>query len=301
MLRAAELFCDGKSQKAIARKLKMSAASVSRLLTLARRQGFIRVSLCPPTDLRASQKLEQLLAPFGIRRVIVAGQNTISVGQAAARFFEECSKRSVTVVLDGGATLAGFVKALVPRSYDKVRIVPICTDPPSYAVSAYELMMRMATTFPTVDCIKLPYATDRLLDSLHEHGRSVAQNADYVFLGAGPWSRGFTALEFVRHLGIEPISLKKQYPQVAAVCGYLAFDSCGKPIRLKKVDHRIRRALDYSDIRRLATTSCHVALVAATNRKAAAIRAVIKARLCNTLVLDSTLAEALIADAPFER
>src|SRR5262245_36169424 len=89
-IRVAEMYYQQQlSQKEIATELKVSAATVSRLLTFARETGLVRITLCPPRNTVLGEQLQQLLSSHGIRSVLVAGNSREAIGQATARFFEE--------------------------------------------------------------------------------------------------------------------------------------------------------------------------------------------------------------------
>lgn len=294
-LKAALLrYEEKRSEKEIAKALRVSNSTVSRYLNYARQIGLVHIAVSPRPNIALGKQLEGYVAGFGVSKVIVAGTSLPAVGQAAARLFEACGKRRVTAVLDGGLTLSSFVEALFPGVFEQVTIVPICADPASYPVSAYELMARMATKYPVAHCMKLPHLKGKLLEPLHRSARKAAEQADFIFLGTGPWQGGFTALNFVRHLGLNPNRLRSKYRRVAGVCGYCALDAAGKQIAMREVDRRLPRSLTFPQLRRMASSGCTVAVLAASGKKLKPLLAVLMARMCNTLILDEELATVLL-------
>jgi deoxyribonucleoside regulator len=298
MIEACEAYyLHGKSQKEIAEALGVSTASVSRLLRYARDTGIVRVTIHPPRDVILARKVLQLLADTRVREVIVAPNGKKAVGQMAARYIEEMSKPGCTVVLDGGYTVAEFVDGLGLCTLSQATIIPVATDPPSYNVSSFELMTRMAGRIQQSTCLKLPYASSEFLDPFFQKARTAARQADFAFLGAGPWSHGFTALEFLGHLGADPGVLKKKIGQIVAVSAYHPLDASGQRIVIPMLD-TLRYALDFEDFQALArSANAHVCLLAAGAQKAEAIRAVTFAGMCNTCILDEELAAALLEQA----
>jgi DNA-binding transcriptional regulator LsrR (DeoR family) len=291
-------------QKDIAAKLNVSPATVTRDLEFALERKFVRFKLDPPHHLDLAHRLEEKLATEGIRRVIVApvpwsnlGHAAArNVGHAAARFFEAKASNGETVVLDGGHTVSSFVDSLAGGDFENLSIIPIAADPPSYEVSAYELMTRMAVKYRGARCQKLPFQTGALLDPSRFAIIEKAKKADFVFLGTGPWAVGNTALDFVSHLGLTPESIRELHPTVACMCGYLGIDHHGRPVTLRAdVTSRLQRSLEFEDLVALSAGACHVVLLAATEQKAQAVISDIRARICNTLVLDEKLADALLA------
>jgi DNA-binding transcriptional regulator LsrR (DeoR family) len=296
-IRICELtYKEGKSGKAVAQELNLSEATVSRRLKEAWKEQLIRFSICPPRNTLIAGELKSLLAGRGVREVIVPeGHDT--VGYAAARLFEDKATSGSTVVLDGGKTVASFVDALAGWKFERMVLVPICADPASYEVSAYEMMTRMAAVkYPTlVRCMKLPHLNGPLLRTYHEEARTRAAQADWVFLGVGPWEDGFTALEYVKHVGEDPGRLREDYPGVACMCGYLALDPAGVPVPIPRLQEKMPRALDFDHLKgRAASQECSVVLLAAGGRKTGAVDVVTRAGLCNTLVLDEELARQLL-------
>ncbi len=283
-------------QKEVARQLGVSPATVSRLLQSARDEGIVRITIHPPLDIDLSQRLQQKLAPLGVRHVCVAGEGQSSVGQAAARFFDANIEPGATVVVDGGRTIERFVDALPSGGVAGLTVIPIATDPPSYSVSAYELMTRLASKFDRAVKRKLPYSLHKQLDQIYDECRAAARQADIVLLGCGPWASGYTALDFLHHLGFDPSEAARRHPHVVGVCAYQPLSATGELVVAPEIHDSMRHALTGADLQELSEDADRaVCLLAAGAAKRDAVRGVIAARMCNALFVDCELAEALLA------
>ncbi len=291
------------SQRAIARELGTSAASVSRLLHLAHQRGYCQIVFTPPPEARLGLELERVLKPFGIRRVVVAGgEGRGLVGLTAARYFEAHAPPECTIVLDGGWTVRDFVKALAPQARRLVHIIPIAADPPSYEVSAFELMTLCAARCFKQHVWKMPHLVNQrqksaALQEMRERVQHQARQADFVMLGIGPCRSGFTALDFVRHLGYDTEDFKRQYPQIEAMCGYFPLHTDGALHKqaYRDLDQWIPHALEFNELRSLAKDDArHVVVLASSKIKFDPLVTTLQARLCNTLILDPELAQSLL-------
>jgi DNA-binding transcriptional regulator LsrR (DeoR family) len=285
------------SHQQIARALNVSGATVTRLKKDARKLNLIQIVYFPPQVQKLERGLHRRLRRHGICRVLVTEGDRIEVGHRAARLFEEIARDGATVVLDGGKSVACFIEALEQGRLSGVEIIPLVADPASYESSSYELMTRMATKYPVrVHCGKLPYWRSRELNKIARQVQKQASRADFIVLGVGPWNPSFTALEFVKHLGLNSKDLHKGYRDaVSAVVGYCAVGSEGQRVSVPEFEKKLPRSLSFSAMRALAATSrCTSMLLASGREKADPVLAAVRARACNTLVLDGELASHLL-------
>jgi deoxyribonucleoside regulator len=298
LLDVARLFyVEQKPQKRIAAALRIHPSRVSRLVAEARRKNLVHFTLCPPTENILAEHLQEHLRQTRVRHVTVSQPGRSQVAMTAARYFEEDVGRSgMTLVLDGGFTMTEFVDALKPGRYERVTIVPIAADPPSYDASAYELMTRLSVKYPIgVSCRKPPLHTVPFLEGEHRKVRAAAAKADAVLLAAGPLHANPTAMKFMRHLGVDSRRISSGYRNVEGFCGYHAVDEQGRPVRIRELEERMPRSLRFEQLAEMsAGAKCRTILVAATARKARAIASIIRGGMCNTLVVDSDLAAALL-------
>jgi DNA-binding transcriptional regulator LsrR (DeoR family) len=286
-----------KNQKDIATELDLNETAVSRIFNEGIKDGLVHIHIAfnPPPVEQLQRELTARLKDQLIRSVYV-GQTTDSTGLVAARYLEEKATSNKTVVLDGGQTVFDFVRELNLPKDNKLRIIPIAADPPSYKISAYELLTRLHAKIPSADPEKLPHFRGGRLDTEHLQIAAKAREADFVFLGAGPCVTGHTALDFVEHLGIDPVQFKRDHAKIAYMCGYCGIDNDGNEVEFnREFDLRMPRALNFKDLQSMARHPDKVvALLAKGERKLEAVSTVIKAGIINTLFLDGPLAAALL-------
>jgi DNA-binding transcriptional regulator LsrR (DeoR family) len=255
----------------------------------------VHITFNPPPVGQMQRELTLRLADRHVRLVFV-GQPTESTGYVAARFFEGRATSGMTVVLDGGRTVGDFVRELnLPKNIN-LSIIPIAADPPSYIISAYELMTLLSVKLPLSHCEKLPHFKGEVLAGDHERISSLARKAEFVFVGAGPCEPNHTALDFVKHLGVHPAKFKSDHGKIAYMCGYCGLDEHGNEVKFDEdFEAKMPRALTFGDLQSMAKHPDKVvALLAKGEEKVAAVSTVIKAGIVNTLFLDGPLAAALL-------
>src|SRR5438046_6799465 len=128
MVRCLELYYrQARPQKAIARALGVSAATVSRLLKRAYAEGFVRVEL----DLPRAEELEAALTEaFGLREAVVVaaggrGDLKEELGAAAAAYFEKIASNGIRVGLSCGFTLYQTIRQLRERRFRDLAFYPL--------------------------------------------------------------------------------------------------------------------------------------------------------------------------------
>lgn len=291
---AAAEFCysEGLSQKEVAQRLKTSPASISRLLRLARDAGLVRFRFHRPSNLVLSSKLHKRLP--SLRSVIVEGRSREQVANAAVDYFENKDRSGQIVVLDGGLTVADFVEALSFETFQDLQIMSIAADPPTYRQAASESALRMSAKYSTATLIRLPQFRGPFLDPLIHEAQRIGRQTRFVVLGIGPFRDGFSALEFTKHLGLDPSKVQSRHPKAVAAVGYSGIDCLGHHIPLHEVNKRLPKSLSFSEIQRLARQpECEVVLLAHSAEKAESVEFALRAQICNVLVVDEELADSL--------
>ena len=297
LLGLCELVCTGRLHlQDAAMKLGISLPKASRLKREAEDLNILCTKYYPPQEAILEAKLQGYLRRYGFCEVRVC---KASVPQMAARYFEENVESGHTVILDGGSTVRDFVDSLRGESAGNLRVVPICADPPSYEASSHELSVVMAAKYQSLRYrVRVPYSLSSGLRRDQRMAEQIARKADFVFLGVGPWRRKFTALEFVRHLGYDPETLRQRHRNVKAVCGYYGIDGGGNQVFLKGIDDVMPRALPFGELLNLARKekNTRVVLLARSRAKVAAVKCAIRARIANRLIVDEDIAISLLND-----
>lgn len=132
MLRTARLYyVDNLTQDKIAKEIRASRPTVSRLLQQARQEGIVEIRIIDPDATLASLEA-QLVATFGLveARVVSVETDAIDVarrrvGQAAARYLERTLQNGNVVGIGWGRTMHEVVGALDPRRKARISVVPL--------------------------------------------------------------------------------------------------------------------------------------------------------------------------------
>lgn len=122
-------YIDKISQTAIAKKLKMSRPTVSRLLQLAQDSGIVQITINNPFE-KVSDLPEQLAAKYGLKKVLVADQVGDSydsilnqIGRIAANYLGSIVQDNDTIGLTWGNTMAAIAHFLQPSTKKNVQTV----------------------------------------------------------------------------------------------------------------------------------------------------------------------------------
>ncbi|MFS0733475.1 sugar-binding domain-containing protein [Microbacterium sp. 1P10UB] len=129
-LRAAQLYyLQDLTMEAIAREMKMSRSSVSRLLAYARGTGLVTISIHSPQDAR-SQVESRIARRFGVTARVVPTPFRISEAErlertalSAARLLAERVESSMTMGIAWGSTLSAVARHLPSKRTHDARVV----------------------------------------------------------------------------------------------------------------------------------------------------------------------------------
>lgn len=122
---------DGLNQQEIAKRLGISRPHVSRMLTAARNEGIVRISIQNPFS--AEQELEKLLIhKFGIQDALVidstdtvSGQLYALLGRACSPLLESILKNGDTVGVMAGRSVGSAAEELEFFGVEGLRFVPL--------------------------------------------------------------------------------------------------------------------------------------------------------------------------------
>lgn len=290
----------------VATKLGLSPSLARRFLNEALKEGVFRTIYTPALEESVKSDLERVVGQLGLRHLrsihcVHHGQTAVAA--SAARLFELIIEEWPTegvdplLVLDGGNTVASFVSQIARVGSRPLNVAAICTDPPSYSVSAFELMTQLVYRFRGRS-LKLPYGKlNTRLSLLLEDVQQKARSACFVALGVGPWEEGNTALDFVEHLGEDPTTLRASNKSITSVGGYCCLTQEGVYVPTVDGICKMHRALSFEDLQEMSVRSnCTVAMLASGIKKARPLAAAILSRMCNTVILDIEAARELIKE-----
>jgi deoxyribonucleoside regulator len=317
MVRCVQLhFRHQKQQREIAEELGISPSKVSRLLKRAYQEGIVRVHInLPPIPRLATALVEQ----YGLRDAVVlpSGQSSDlkeDLGIAAARYFEKIAGDGVKVGLSCGYTLYYMIKHLREGLIKDLKIYPLSA----------ESTLRLVDLFPNtlVGMMAAKYRPDvtayalhaQLIGPLEEIDRErhillnrpeirkiyeEAHEVDVAMLGigaVGPETPGFCSI--AEYYGVSPQKLKAM--EVVGEINYQPFDGSGHLIRQAELESLTKRVIAVSADHLCAMTRQHgklVIAVAGGRYKLEAIRGTLLGKLCNVLITDEEVAQALVRES----
>ena len=302
-LTAAARMCyiDKIPQQEVAKLLNISQAKVSRLLTLARKRGIVQISVkeYQPRNLELENAL---LKKFKLQNVIVVKllNNTKGmdlakeVGYFGSKFLLEKFKLGMKVGLAGGRTIMNVINSLPEDKIPAMQVVQLMGNVlPSPAPSdASELGRKLAGKNGSFMALNAPvFVKDaafkqHLLE--HEHIKSVIDfhsQTDIALVGVGtPQNSIYTS-----HNAISKNDTEKLLAEgvCAEICGHF-FDKDGNECQTAFKDRVISISID--DLKKIPEV---FAVVSGADR-VEAVRAVLKGKLVNSLLIDQNIAEKLL-------
>jgi deoxyribonucleoside regulator len=297
-------YLDNLGQQEIAGILGLSRSQISRLLTRAREQGIVRVSV-DDYDPRDHELETQLVERYGLRRAFVvrtgdrgSGQIRAAIGYFAAPAVGELIRPGMTLGLAGGRTLAALVGQLKPGPGVRgVTVVQLMGNigPAASEIDAVDLSRTLAQRFGgafyTVNAPAIAQDTparDHFL--AHDHIRFVWDlfpALQMAFVGIGTLEES----AFIERGVLTRAELAKlsRAGAVGEICGRF-FDASGRECQSAYRDRVISIELD-------ALRRCpEVVAVTTGPRRAAAVRAALAGGLVNSLVIDEVGARALLGE-----
>lgn len=124
----------GQTQQEIADQLGISRPKVSRLLTRARQEGIVQISIVNPfsREKEVARELVEKYHPYGLKDAVVVPTSlredaliAQKLGQVAASYLCEHLSDGEVVGIGRGRTIYEMVKALPEREFPNVQIVPL--------------------------------------------------------------------------------------------------------------------------------------------------------------------------------
>ena len=303
MLRAARLYYeDGLTQQQVADELGLSRPKVSRLLTRARAEGIVRITIVDP--FATFGEVEQhLVETFGLREaVVIAGEGLSEealrrrLGLAAASYLRRTLRDGLRVGVGWGRTLRATVEALNNERQVAIHAVPLIGGigqvSPSFQVN--DLARRMAEAFGgTWQALYAPafvgdtQARDALLN--HPDVKLVMEGwetLDVALVGIGHFAfQRQSSMFFAEYMAQTLLQELEERGAMGDLCGRF-FDIYGRQCILEAgvigISLDQLKALD------------HVIGVAGGKEKMTAILGALRGGYLNVLITDTVTAQAVL-------
>lgn len=303
---AAKMYYHEESTQAeVAAQLGTSRATVSRLLSQARRQGIVRIQVIAPGNHARADLAEELASTLGLHRVFLSAPLPAPGSAKAAE-----------------DTIGSLLAPAVGRALSAVGLVPgdillVSSGRTMYEVSGYDLPgLAGVLVAPTVGGHDQPEGWFQTNEITRRVAARLGGRATYLFAPALPGPdlydtlRGDPAIQRVLHLwprarcvlmGVgAPPMLRQQLPQfvptsspslleaVGDVCARF-YDRDGEPVSFPGGERLI--AVELADLQKIPASIA----VASGSDKIVSIVAGARARYFNQLVTDPMTAQQILA------
>ena len=302
ILQAARLYYEEEfSQDEVAKKLSTSRSNISRMLTAARRLGYVEIRVIAPTS-RHDYVAQQLIEKLGIDdiQVIAPDRNDLAlnaVGRAAAQTLQKGLKANQTIAISWGRGLEATVVNCRKDSIPGLKVTQLMGSMSNVmtSVSAEEVGRTLARNLnadflpfnapvivsnsKTRDSLVLEPAVARALDA--------ACKADVALVGIG--SNGSSSSEML----IEEFALSKgerdaTFKNMAGDIAARFYNAQGK-ILSTVIDNRVI-GLSLEEIRKIPK----VIGVATGADKVLGVIGAARSKLVDHLIIDLTCANAAL-------
>lgn len=119
------------SQQEISKSLNLSRPTVSRLLSSAREQGIVQISISNLNDIQYWEWERKLEKRYGLKAVLIVEdpdeekELEVALGRGASRYLESMVKDNYVVGVSAGGTIAQIAASLSGTFAKKVTFVPL--------------------------------------------------------------------------------------------------------------------------------------------------------------------------------
>ncbi len=293
----------GLTQAEIAKMLKLSKPTVSRLLAEAREKKYVEIILHYPYQRQLATE-KSLIARFGLRDARVLLAESLSpeeiqngIGVLAAELLDENLTDHAVLAISRGTNVYSTVKAIKPRPELRITIVQVQgalgdrlddgSDLSFFLSRLYAAEVRLLNA-PLI--LENPNIAHSLMNEpAIKSTLDMAKRADIALLGIGSIDPQVFSLYRHKQMSLHEIEGLKQDGVVGDVAGCF-IDQHGNEVDIEFNRRLVRIQLD--DLKRIPLRIG----VASGLARFLAIRAVIKSKIINVLVTDSVVASRLLED-----
>ena len=302
ILQAARLYYEEEfSQDEVAKKLNTSRSNISRMLTAARRLGYVEIRVIAPTS-RHDYVAQQLIEKLGIEdiQVIAPDRNDLAlnaVGRAAAQTLQKGLKANQTIAISWGRGLEATVVNCRKDSIPGLKVTQLMGSMSNVmtSVSAEEVGRTLARNlnaeflpFSAPVIVSNPKTRDSLIqEPAVDRALEAARKADVALVGIG--SNGSSSSEML----IEEFALTKgerdaTFKNMAGDIAARFYNAQGK-ILSAAIDNRVI-GLTLDEIRKIPK----VIGVATGADKVLGVIGAARSKLVDHLIIDLTCANAAL-------
>ncbi|MBU1063564.1 sugar-binding transcriptional regulator [bacterium] len=292
------------SQQQIAQKLGISRPGVSRLLQQARDKGIVKIQIIDPSD-RGTLLESQVREKFQLNRVVVVPNDNeddkiikARIGSAAAGILDDYVHSGMIFGISWGTTMLSVARHVSKKRLKDLIVVQLNggVSRADYNTHASDAARKIAEAFGAIPyLLPLPAIVDRpevkdaiISDKNIAYTLRIAREASVAMftIGSFGYDSALVKSDYFDSAEVEEL-LKRG--AVGDICSRIIShdgEICSEEANARTI------GIDLDDIR----TKEHSIAVAGGKGKLPAIKAALKAKLCNVLVTDEWVAGELLSD-----
>ncbi|PLS30863.1 DeoR transcriptional regulator, partial [Bifidobacterium margollesii] len=294
---------DHLNQNEIARRLGVSRTSISRMLTDAQKHGILTITVNPPL-LQETEIAEEIKASFGIDHVTVvpsmdSEHDTLkAVGHVAAAKLVETLQPGMSLSMTWGRVIAEIVNEMPDNNLENIHVTTMvgAIGGMQPELDGPDLARRMAKALHgTYEYINAPAVVitggvrDQLISTVQIHDvLDKAAASDAMVYGVGTLDDPHSSLNQAGYISEQEQHLYQAQGGVGHLNARI-IDADGN-----EVEEFNKRVVSIP-LAALASASCSMCVAAGVS-KAPTLRAILRRRLTNYLIVDSRCAAAVLAD-----
>ncbi|MFH2035953.1 MAG: sugar-binding transcriptional regulator [Candidatus Zixiibacteriota bacterium] len=292
------------SQLQIAQKLGISRPGVSRLLQQARDMGIVKIQIIDPSN-RGTLLESQVREKFQLNRVVVVPNDNEDekiikerIGSAAAGILDDYIHSGMIFGISWGTTMLSVARHVRKKRLKDLIVVQLNggVSRADYNTHASDAARKIAEAFGAIPyLLPLPAIVDRqevkdavISDKNIAHTLRIAREATVAMFTIGSFGYD-SALVKSNYFETAEVDELLKKGAVGDICSRIITHDgnvCSEEANARTI------GIDLDDIR----AKEHSIAVAGGKEKLPAIRAALKAKLCNVLVTDEWVAGELLSD-----